>query len=151
MIFNSDRRRITTVAKWPAVSPQNGLRPEAAGLGRQMLVGRRLVSAGEHVVQFAVDALLQFRWKTVERRRVDEVAARVLEDSRLQVEVSQRATVLIARASLGKLLGEARCASDAVCQRSFAHKQKMFQNQIRRVIVPSLDAFPARPLRGVVR
>src|SRR5262249_4320727 len=85
-------------------------------LGRQVRgVGPR-IPAGPQVPQAAENVLLHRRRQAVERRGVDEVAARIREQALLQVEVAQRALLSIARAALGELLCEAARAAHRLRQ-----------------------------------
>src|SRR6266852_5972511 len=68
------------------------------------LRSRSSVSPGENLQQPVVDISLGRLRQGVEGLRVDEVAARIAERPRLQVEVPQRTSFGVANSARGKLL-----------------------------------------------
>ncbi len=66
----------------------------------------------------------------VERLRVDEEAARVFEQPRLQVELPQRAAALVLRAEAGEVLRETGGAPDLGFERRLLGEEQVFQEAL---------------------
>ena len=67
----------------------------------------------------------------VERRRVDHVAARILEQAAAQVEVAERPSLFVARTGLGEPFGESRAALHRPDERRLVDEQQVV-HQIAR-------------------
>src|SRR5689334_6725913 len=65
-----------------------------------------LIPIRQHVIDAAVDAVPDGIRQVVESLAVDHVTQRIPEQPLVQVEIPQRASLPIARAALGKCLGE---------------------------------------------
>src|SRR5215831_11906843 len=69
-----------------------------------------LIFARKDFREASVDRVLDTCGKSLERRRVNQVAARITEHALLKIELAQRSAFLVLRAFRGKFLGEARRA-----------------------------------------
>src|SRR5262245_33818171 len=82
-----------------------------------------LIGAAQHGREAAVHGVARLARQRVERGRVDDVAQRVTEQPRLQVEVAQRAALCVAHGAAHELLDELGIAADSVRQRRLAGEQ----------------------------
>src|SRR5262249_14285962 len=75
-------------------------------VGRQVVEVVAVVATLENVIEPAQHVVLHRPREAVEARRIDEVAARILEQALLQVELAQRPPSRIARPTPAELVGE---------------------------------------------
>src|SRR5213076_1958060 len=81
--------------------------------------------AGEHLPHAPVDRILRSGRQRVERGGVDLVAARVLEQAALEIEIVQRASLRVARSRRGEALGEGRRSLHTIGERRFVDEEQV--------------------------
>src|SRR5262245_20657983 len=71
-------------------------------VGGEARVPWRTHTTRQHLPQPLIDRALGGRWQSLERLRVDHVAARVREETLLQIEVAERPAFAVTRSALAK-------------------------------------------------
>ncbi len=96
--------------------------------------------AGEHLEQTAVNVVPGGLGQGVERFGIDQVAARILEQPTLQIEIAERSSPGIARSTRCEFLGESGCSGDRVVERGLGGEKQV----THQLLGGALDLPPGR-------
>ncbi len=88
------------------------------------------VLTAEHVPQFLVDVVLDLARERVEGGRIHQVAARILEQSTLEIEVAQRATSPVPWSMPGEFGREAGRALNRLGEGGFFAEEEAFDERL---------------------